>query len=118
MTPRYTPITTPLPELYQTSKLGMNTLALTEDFKRYFGIYLGQDKGCASGHYLYAAMAHTLRDRLFERMKNTKHTYADSRCKQAYYLSMEFLMGRATGNAALNLGIEEPLKKALVNLVL
>lgn len=69
MTPRYTPITTPLPELYQTSKLGMNTLALTEDFKRYFGIYLGQDKGCASGHYLYAAMAHTLRDRLFERMK-------------------------------------------------
>ncbi|MDX1750724.1 MAG: glycogen/starch/alpha-glucan family phosphorylase, partial [Methylophaga sp.] len=116
MTPRYTPITTPLPELYQTSKLGMNTLALTEDFKRYFGIYLGQDKGCASGHYLYAAMAHTLRDRLFERMKNTKHTYADSRCKQAYYLSMEFLMGRATGNAALNLGIEEPLKKALVNL--
>ncbi|AFI83586.1 glycogen/starch/alpha-glucan phosphorylase [Methylophaga nitratireducenticrescens] len=116
MTPRYTPITTPLPELYQTSKLGMNTLALTEDFKRYFGIYLGQDKGCASGHYLYAAMAHTLRDRLFERMKNTKHTYAESRCKQAYYLSMEFLMGRATGNAALNLGIEEPLKKALVNL--
>lgn len=116
MTPRYTPITPPLPELYQTSKLGMNTLALTEDFKRYFGIYLGQDKGCASGHYLYAAMAHTLRDRLFERMKNTKHTYAESRCKQAYYLSMEFLMGRATGNAALNLGIEEPLKKALVNL--
>jgi starch phosphorylase len=116
MTPRYTAITTPLPELYQTSKLGMNTLALTEDFKRYFGIYLGQDKGCASGHYLYSAMAHTLRDRLFERMKNTKHTYAQSQCKQAYYLSMEFLMGRATGNAALNLGIEEPLKKALVNL--
>ena len=116
MTPRYTAITTPLPELYQTSKLGMNTLALTEDFKRYFGIYLGQDKGCASGHYLYSAMAHTLRDRLFERMKNTKHTYADTRCKQAYYLSMEFLMGRATGNAALNLGIEEPLKKALINL--
>jgi len=116
MTPRYTAITTPLPELYQTSKLGMNTLALTEDFKRYFGIYLGQDKGCASGHYLYSAMAHTLRDRLFERMKNTKHTYAETRCKQAYYLSMEFLMGRATGNAALNLGIEEPLKKALVNL--
>lgn len=116
MTPRYTAITTPLPELYQTSKLGMNTLALTEDFKRYFGIYLGQDKGCASGHYLYSAMAHTLRDRLFERMKNTKHTYAESQCKQAYYLSMEFLMGRATGNAALNLGIEEPLKKALVNL--
>lgn len=116
MTPRYIAITTPLPELFQTSKLGMNTLALTEDFKRYFGIFLGQDQGCASGHYLYSAMAHTLRDRLLERMKHTKHTYAKTHCKQAYYLSMEFLMGRATGNAALNLGIEEPLKKALVNL--
>ena len=39
---------------------------------------------------------------LLEKMKNTKHTYAESRCKQAYYLSMEFLMGRATGNAAFS----------------
>ncbi|MEX0614522.1 MAG: glycogen/starch/alpha-glucan family phosphorylase, partial [Methylophaga sp.] len=41
---------------------------------------------------------------------------AESHCKQAYYLSMEFLMGRAMGNAALNLGIEDDLKKALVDL--
>lgn len=116
MTPRYIPNLTPLPELYQTSQLGMNTLALTEDVKRYFGIYLGRDKTCASGHYLYSAMAHTLRDRLFERMKHTIHSYSKAGCKQAYYLSMEFLMGRATGNAALNLGIEASLKKALVNL--
>jgi len=116
MTPRYTSTATPTAALYEAPTLDMNIDALAEDIKRYYGIHLAQDKGCASGHYLYSALALTLRDRLFERMKQTKHTYAESHCKQAYYLSMEFLMGRAMGNAALNLGIEDDLKKALVDL--
>ncbi len=116
MTPRYTSTATPAAALYEAPTLDMNIDALAEDIKRYYGIHLAQDKGCASGHYLYSALALTLRDRLFERMKHTKHTYAESHCKQAYYLSMEFLMGRAMGNAALNLGIEDELKKALVDL--
>lgn len=116
MTPRYTCTATPAAALYEAPTLDMNIDALAEDIKRYYGIHLAQDKGSASGHYLYSALALTLRDRLFERMKQTKHTYAESHCKQAYYLSMEFLMGRAMGNAALNLGIEDQLKKALVDL--
>lgn len=116
MTPRYTSTATPTAALYEAPTLDMNIDALAEDIKRYYGIHLAQDKGSASGHYLYSALALTLRDRLFERMKHTKHTYAESHCKQAYYLSMEFLMGRAMGNAALNLGIEDDLKKALVDL--
>ncbi len=116
MTPRYTSTAKPTAALYEAPTLDMNIDALAEDIKRYYGIHLAQDKGCASGHYLYSALALTLRDRLFERMKHTKHTYAESHCKQAYYLSMEFLMGRAMGNAALNLGIEDDLKKALVDL--
>lgn len=116
MTPRYTCTATPAAALYEAPTLKMNVDALAEDIKRYYGIHLAQDKGCASGHYLYSALALTLRDRLFERMKHTKHTYAQSHCKQAYYLSMEFLMGRSLGNAALNLGIEGDLKKALVDL--
>ncbi len=116
MTPRYTSTATPTAALYEAPTLDMNIDALAEDIKRYYGIHLAQDKGTASGHYLYSALALTLRDRLFERMKQTKHTYAESHCKQAYYLSMEFLMGRAMGNAALNLGIEDDLKKALVDL--
>ncbi|HET8807235.1 MAG TPA: glycogen/starch/alpha-glucan phosphorylase [Methylophaga sp.] len=116
MTPRYTSTATPVAALYEAPTLDMNIDALAEDIKRYYGIHLAQDKGSASGHYLYSALALTLRDRLFERMKHTKHTYAESHCKQAYYLSMEFLMGRAMGNAALNLGIEDELKKALIDL--
>ncbi|WP_438970246.1 glycogen/starch/alpha-glucan phosphorylase [Methylophaga sp.] len=113
MSPRYACTASPNSELYKTPKLGMESDDLIRDFKRYYGTHLAQDKGCASGHYLFASLAFSLRDRLFNRMKHTKHTYAETRCKQTYYLSMEFLMGRAMGNAALNLGLEEETKKAL-----
>ncbi|RKZ97499.1 MAG: glycogen phosphorylase, partial [Gammaproteobacteria bacterium] len=90
--------------------------SLKQDFKSYYGTHLAQDKGCASGHYLYTSLAFSLRDRLFERMKHTKQTYAETKCKQAYYLSMEFLMGRAMGNAALNLGLDKTVTKAMNDL--
>ena len=113
MSPRYACTATPAPALYETPKLGMNSSDLINDFKRYYGTYLAQDKGYTSSHYFYTALAMTLRDRLFNRMKHTKHTYAEAKCKQAYYLSMEFLMGRAMGNAALNLGLEKEKTQAL-----
>ncbi len=113
MSPRYACTASPAPELYDTPKLGMKSSDLINDFKRYYGTYLAQDEGCASGHYLYTALAFTLRDRLFNRMKHTKHTYTEANCKQAYYLSMEFLMGRAMGNAALNLGLDKEVTAAL-----
>ena len=116
MSPRYACTVTPNPDLFDTPTLGMDKKALSHDVKSYYGNHLAQDRGCASGHYIYSAVALTLRDRLFERMKHTKHTYAESQCRQAYYLSMEFLMGRAMGNAALNLGLEQTLTKSLHDL--
>lgn len=116
MSPRYACTVNPNPELNNTPDLGMDVKSLERDFKSYYGNHLAQDKGCASGHYLYTSLALTLRDRLFERMKATKMAYAESKCKQAYYMSMEFLMGRAMGNAALNLGLSESVTKAMVDL--
>lgn len=116
MSPRYACTVTPNPELNNTPELGMDEKSIEQDFKSYYGNHLAQDKGCASGHYLYTSLALTLRDRLFERMKATKMAYSESKCKQTYYLSMEFLMGRAMGNAALNLGLAETVTKAMVDL--
>jgi starch phosphorylase len=116
MSPRYTCTATPDPSLYDTPILGMDEASLEHDFKSYYGNHLAQDRGCASGHYLYTSLALTLRDRLFERMKHTKHTYSQSKCKQAYYLSMEFLMGRAMGNAMLNLGLDNAVQKTMQSL--
>jgi starch phosphorylase len=116
MSPRNTKVAPPTKALYDIEKLGMKSDDLIGDFKRYYGTYLAQDSDSSSPHYLYHALALTLRDRLFNRMKQTKHVYHESGCKQAYYLSMEFLMGRAMGNAALNLGLDKEVETALKTL--
>ena len=48
-----------------------------------------------------------------ENWKATKDAYERKDGKRAYYLSLEFLMGRALGNAMLNLGLEAQVEEAL-----
>jgi starch phosphorylase len=93
--------------------LGMDVLNLVNDFRRYYTHSLGRDRNCRSTHYAYQALVLTLRERLMECWKQTRYAYEDAGCKQTYYLSLEFLMGRALGNAMLNLGLEENITLAL-----
>jgi starch phosphorylase len=93
--------------------LGMDILDLVNDFRRYYTHSLGRDRHCRSAHYAYQSLVLTLRERLLERWKQTRYAYEESDCKQAYYLSLEFLMGRALGNAMLNLDLEENTVLAL-----
>ncbi|MBT4839032.1 MAG: glycogen/starch/alpha-glucan phosphorylase [Methylococcales bacterium] len=93
--------------------LGLDTSSIANDFQQYFCHTLGRDQTCFSSHYPYEAIAYTIRDRLMERWKRTRHAYEKNDCKRTFYLSMEFLMGRAMGNAMLNLGIENEVEEAL-----
>jgi starch phosphorylase len=99
--------------LYDAPPLGMDDEALALDIRRYFGTFLGRDRRCRSSHYPYQALALALRDRLMERWKHTRFAYEEADSKQAYYLSLEFLMGRALGNALLNLGLDGTIEPAL-----
>ena len=92
--------------------LGMDSQALIDGFKQYYTYTLGRDKSCSSPHYPYKALAFTLRDRLMERWKNTRYAYEDSNCKRTYYLSLEFLMGRALNNSMLNLGLTDTVQQS------
>ncbi len=93
--------------------LALDEKAISEDFRRYFNRTLGRDKHHCTYHYLYEALAYTIRDRLMERWKNTRDAYEKSHARQTCYLSLEFLMGRALGNAVLNLGITDAVTDAL-----
>ncbi|MBU1665589.1 MAG: glycogen/starch/alpha-glucan family phosphorylase, partial [Gammaproteobacteria bacterium] len=106
----------PTPELYELPPLGMDSEALALDIRRNFGTFLGRDKHCRSTHYPYQALALTLRDRLMERWKRTRYAYEELDARHAYYLSLEFLMGRTLNNALLNLGLEETMVPALQRL--
>jgi starch phosphorylase len=54
----------------------------------------------------FEAVAHTTRDVLSQRWLKTEQTYREANVKRVYYLSLEFLMGRALANNIANLRLE------------
>jgi starch phosphorylase len=96
--------------------LGMDKEQLAADFKRNYTHRLGRDENCRSPHYAYEALALAISDRLVERWKRTYNAYREQNCRKAYYLSMEFLMGRTLSNAMLNLGINDAVENAMYDL--
>ena len=112
--PNYTPNTIiPHPKLTELPPLAMDKKALDEDFLRYYNRTLGRDKQHCTDHYLYEAIAYTVRDRLMERWKETRFAYEEQDARRTCYLSLEFLMGRALSNAMLNLGITDEVTELL-----
>ena len=106
----------PTARLSESPILGETTDALCGDIRRHFNFTLGRDKNCKSAHYAYTALALAVRDRLMECWRNTQYAYESADSRKTYYLSLEFLLGRALSNAILNLGIEGPLGTALTEL--
>ena len=67
----------------------------------------------ASPQELYQAVAFATRDILTDDWIETQRVYNTEAPKTLYYLSMEFLVGRALGNNLVNLGIMDKVKEAL-----
>ena len=103
----------PHPKLTELPPLAMDKKAIDEDFLRYYNRTLGRDKQNCTNHYLYEALAYTVRDRLMERWKETRFAYEEKDARRTCYLSLEFLMGRALSNAMLNLGITDAVTRVL-----
>lgn len=76
----------------------------------------GKNSASATGRDWYNTTAHTVRDHLIERWVETVSDYSKQDPKRIYYLSLEFLIGRTLGNAALNLGIEPAVRDGLSRL--
>lgn len=106
----------PAADITKLPKLGMDKKHFVADFKHYYSHRLGRDQNCRSPHYAYEALSLAISDRLVERWKKTYNVYRDSDCKKAFYLSMEFLMGRSLSNAMLNLGVDDIVTQALYDL--
>ncbi len=61
----------------------------------------------------YQAVSYVIRDIIVDEWIETHNTYEKDDVKTVYYLSMEFLTGRALGNNIINLGVDKLVKEAL-----
>ncbi|HEX6201054.1 MAG TPA: glycogen/starch/alpha-glucan phosphorylase, partial [Thermoanaerobaculia bacterium] len=93
--------------------LGLDARALGRDFERYLTCTLGRDRYSRNAFYDHGALVLAIRDRLMERWSAGRRARHERDCRRVYYLSMEYLLGRALGNALLNLDIEEPVRAVL-----
>ena len=67
----------------------------------------------ANEQQVYQAVAYTVKDTIIDNWLETQKAYEKQDPKTVYYLSMEFLMGRALGNAMINLKEYKEVAEAL-----
>jgi starch phosphorylase len=102
--PRVFPRPTPLP---------LDTEGMLQGFARRMTYTVAKNEYTASDFDVYRALAHAVGDRLTERWFATQDAYYRRDVKRAYYLSLEFLTGRALYNNVVNLGVEPAVREAL-----
>ncbi|HAV13281.1 MAG TPA: glycogen phosphorylase [Opitutae bacterium] len=64
----------------------------------------------------WTATCFAVRDRLLDRFMKTQETHSEKKVRRAYYLSLEYLMGRLLVNNLHNAGIFEQTRDALTDL--
>ena len=70
----------------------------------------------ATPQQIFQAVAYTVKDTVIDNWLETQKEYEKKDPKTVYYLSMEFLMGRALGNNLINLQAYRQVKEALEEL--
>lgn len=99
-------------ETTSLTKLPMDSKSIASDFERYLTSHLGRFFGCVP-IYMYEALSLTLRDRIMMDWRDTWKNYEAKGVRKAYYMSLEFLIGRSLSNHILNLGINTETEAAM-----
>ncbi len=70
----------------------------------------------ATDKQVFIAVSYAIKDAIVDHWMTTQKEFEEKDPKMVYYLSMEFLMGRALGNNIINLQAYKPVKEALEEL--
>ena len=94
----------------------LNKETFKADVKNYLKTLYRKTVDDASQQQIFNAVAYALKEVIVEQWMATHKAYDEQDAKMVYYLSMEFLMGRALGNNIINLQASEVVKAALEEL--
>jgi glycogen phosphorylase len=87
--------------------------ALLHSFTNHLLYSLAKDQYSATARDRFMSLALTVRDRITARWMSTQQRYYKKDAKRVYYLSAEFLMGRALSNNLINLGMYDVAREAM-----
>ena len=70
----------------------------------------------ATPQQVFQAVSHAIKDQIIQNWIDTQKVYEKEEPKMVYYMSMEFLMGRALGNNMINIQAYKSVKEAMEEL--
>ena len=86
---------------------------LKRDIENYMKLLFRKSVDQATNQQLFQAVAYAIKDIVVDDWFDTHKEYEEKDVKTVYYLSMEFLMGRALGNMIINLKQDEVVREVL-----
>ncbi len=98
------------------TRYGRSVNDIAQDFAEQLKYTFDSDVYHRDNTARYQAIALAIRDRIIHQWDVTRKTQKEKNSKRVYYLSLEFLMGRALTNNVINLNLEKAVKEALSSL--
>lgn len=86
---------------------------LKQDIENYMKLLFRKPVEQATNQQLFQAVAYAVKDIVVDDWFDTHKQYEEKDVKTVYYLSMEFLMGRALGNIIINLKQDKVVREVL-----
>ncbi len=93
--------------------LKMDKTALAKSIAHHLEFSVCKNQRTLRERDIYESLALAIRDRQVELWNDTQQTYYQTDCKQVYYLSLEYLMGRSLRNNLLNLDLATVCQEVL-----
>ena len=103
-------------EKNDNTRFGSSAKAIAQDFAEQLKYTLDSDIYHVTPEGRYRALAYAIRDRIIHQWDLSRKTQRQKHSKRVYYLSLEFLMGRAMTNNIINLRLEKSVREALKSL--
>ncbi|NRA26723.1 MAG: glycogen/starch/alpha-glucan phosphorylase [Opitutales bacterium] len=98
------------------AELDSSVKGIQQSIANHLRFTLARDIKTASKREWYLALTFAVRERMLENYIQTQERHNGQNVRRAYYLSMEYLMGRLLSNNLHNVGIFNDTREALKNL--